>query len=159
MWSRLVVLLLLLLFPACSGNSGGAGAPSIEIAASGGATGGDVSTSAPAQVPADTTEGGAVAAKGPMAPAEAWTAIRSGALLVDVRTQAEYDQGHLEGALLIPHDQIGGRAGELGDDKSRPVVLYCRSGNRSSQAKAALESLGFTNVMNAGGYETLKHAQ
>jgi phage shock protein E len=159
MWPRFVVLLLLLLLPACSGNSGGAGAPSSDIATSGGATGGDVPASAPAQVPAGTGEGGAVAAKGPMPPAEAWTAIRSGGLLVDVRTQAEYDQGHLEEALLIPHDQIGARAGELGDDKSRPIVLYCRSGNRSSQAKAALESLGFTNVMNAGGYETLNRAR
>ena len=87
---------------------------------------------------------------------EAWTAIRGGALLVDVRSQQEFDQGHLEGAVLIPHDEIASRASELGADKSRPIVLYCRTGNRSGQAKRALEELGYTHVMNAGGYESLK---
>jgi phage shock protein E len=71
----------------------------------------------------------------------------------------EFDQGHLEGALLIPHDRIASRASELGDDKQRTIVLYCRSGNRSAQAKEALEKIGYTNVMNAGGYESLKQAQ
>jgi phage shock protein E len=90
---------------------------------------------------------------------KAWMEIRNGALLVDVRTQQEFDQEHLEGALLIPHDRIASRASELGDDKQRTIVLYCRSGNRSAQAKEALEKIGYTNVMNAGGYESLKQAQ
>ncbi|HET7904368.1 MAG TPA: rhodanese-like domain-containing protein, partial [Candidatus Eisenbacteria bacterium] len=48
---------------------------------------------------------------------------------------------------------------ELGDDKSRAIVLYCRTGNRSGQAKRALEELGYTNVMNAGGYESMRRVQ
>lgn len=99
------------------------------------------------------------AAKAPSVQAEAWAAIRGGALLVDVRSQQEFDQGHLEGATLIPHDQIAARASELGVDKTRPIVLYCRTGNRSGQAKRALEELGYTNVRNAGGYESLKQVQ
>lgn len=103
--------------------------------------------------------GGTAAIKTPSVQEKAWAEIRSGALLVDVRTQQEFDQGHLENAILIPHDQIAARASELGTDKHRAIVLYCRSGSRSSQAKLALEKLGYTDVMNAGGYEALKQAQ
>ena len=105
------------------------------------------------------TGGGTSATRTASVQEQAWTAIRGGALLVDVRSRDEFDLGHLEGAVLIPHDQIAARASELGDDKGRAIVLYCRSGNRSSQAKLALEKLGYTNVMNAGGYERLKQAQ
>lgn len=151
MRTRWMLLLALLLFPACSSHTDKAGAPA-----------GDVTESAvphgDAAAPAPPASGGSAVADARTSPADAWAAIRSGALLVDVRTQAEFDQGHLEGALLIPHDQIGARASELGGEKSRAIVLYCRSGNRSSQAKKALEGLGFTNVMNAGGYESLKEA-
>lgn len=89
----------------------------------------------------------------------AWQQIRDGALLVDVRTQAEFDAGHLDGAILIPHDQITSRLSELGDDKSRKIVLYCRSGRRASIVKQQLEGLGFQSVLNAGGYEALKRAR
>jgi phage shock protein E len=151
---RFVLLLLLLFFPSCSSNADKAGAPTSDIPASQGDAG--TATEDPAAAGASA---GTAASRAPAAAEDAWAAIRSGALLVDVRSQAEYDQGHLEGALLIPHDQIAARAAELGDDKSRAVVLYCRTGNRSSQAKKALEGLGFTNIRNAGGYETLKQAQ
>lgn len=158
--TRMILLALLLSFSSCSGHTDKTGTPS-----------NDVTSSAPQPVPAsapDSTQAAATAAPGSsgaaaasaiLAPADAWAAIRAGALLVDVRTASEYAQGHLENALLIPHDQIVARAGELGDDKTRPIVLYCRSGNRSSQAKKALDALGYTNVMNAGGYEGLKQAQ
>jgi phage shock protein E len=91
--------------------------------------------------------------------AEAWKAIRDGALLVDVRTRPEFDRGHLEGALLVPHDEIVSRAAELGDDRDRTIVLYCRTGNRSARAKRALEDLGYTHVINAGGYENMIRAR
>lgn len=150
-----VLLLLLLFFPSCSSHADKAGAPTSEIPASGAA-----GTATESSASAGTGGGaGTAASKAPAVAEDAWAAIRSGALLVDVRTQAEYDQGHLDGALLIPHDQIASRAAELGDDRNRAVVLYCRSGNRSSQAKKALEGLGFTNVRNAGSYESLKQAQ
>ena len=88
----------------------------------------------------------------------AWQKIRAGALLVDVRTPAEYARGHLEGAINIPYDQIGARAGELGD-KDREIVLYCRSGRRSGIAKQTLEKQGFTRLFNAGSYQRLLEAQ
>lgn len=87
----------------------------------------------------------------------AWNMLDHGALLVDVRTQKEYDAGHLEGALLIPHDEIAARLAELGDDTHRPIVLYCRSGHRAGLAQTTLEENGFTRVFNGGGYEPLKN--
>jgi len=92
-------------------------------------------------------------------PADVWSAILAGALLVDVRTRAEFDAGHLEGAILIPHEEIAVRSAELGGDKARSIVVYCRSGHRSGKAARALADLGYVNVINGGGYEGLKQAQ
>lgn len=77
-------------------------------------------------------------------------------LVIDVRTKAEYDSGHLEGALNIPYDVIGPQIGKVTEDKDREIVLYCRSGRRAGVALDALKALGYTNVTNAGGYEALK---
>ena len=85
----------------------------------------------------------------------AWALLDQGALLVDVRTPAEYAQGHLEGAINIPHDQIARRVAEFGQDKGRPIVVYCRSGRRSGIALETLDGLGFTRVHNGGGYDSL----
>lgn len=90
---------------------------------------------------------------------EAWRAVAKGALLVDVRTPGEFQQGHLEGALNIPHDQILNHVEELGGDKDRSIVLYCRTGNRSGQAEKALKDNGFTHVLNGGGYRDLLKAR
>ncbi len=89
----------------------------------------------------------------------AWQEIRNGALLVDVRSRQEYDAGHLEGALLIPHDQVERRIAEFGDDKGRSIVLYCRSGRRAGVAEQVLRGAGFTNVLNAGGYKEMMAAR
>ncbi len=89
----------------------------------------------------------------------AWQEIGNGALLVDVRTPREYEAGHLDGAVLIPHDQVEQRLAEFGDDKSRSIVLYCRSGRRAGVAEQILREAGFTNVLNAGGYEAMKAAK
>ena len=59
-------------------------------------------------------------------------------LVIDVRTVQEWDKGHLEGAVLIPYDQIGERIGAVVKDKSQTIYLYCRSGRRSHIAKEAL---------------------
>lgn len=82
--------------------------------------------------------------------------VKNGALLVDVRTKDEFDQGHLVGARNIPLDYIEGNADALAADKDREIVLYCRSGRRSGIAQTILRSRGFRQVLNAGGYETLK---
>lgn len=75
--------------------------------------------------------------------------VAGGAKLVDVRTAAEFAQGHLEGALLIPFDEIGARASEIGS-KQQATVLYCRSGRRSAIARQKLLELGFTTVYDLG---------
>ena len=89
----------------------------------------------------------------------AWDAIDRGAPVIDVRTDAEFQQGHLPGAILIPYDEIAARLAELPTDKARPIVLYCRSGRRSGIAKQTLEELGFTNAINGGGYDALMRAR
>ena len=90
---------------------------------------------------------------------QAWQKIRANALLIDVRTPAEFDQGHLEGAVNIPYDQLEARIAELGDDRDREIVLYCRSGRRSGIAGKTLKKLGFTRVLDAGGYRSLLQAK
>jgi phage shock protein E len=101
-------------------------------------------------------------ASGPSGPAAA-SAVASAALVIDVREPSEFAAGHLDGAENIPVGQVAGRVDEisqkLGGDKSRPVVVYCKSGSRSARAKAALEQAGFQNVTNAGGYDELKGAR
>ncbi|WP_394561927.1 rhodanese-like domain-containing protein [Aquipseudomonas alcaligenes] len=78
------------------------------------------------------------------------------AVLIDVRTQEEFAAGALPGASLIPHEQIAQRIAAVAPDKNAPVVLYCRSGRRSGIAQDRLLELGYSNVINAGGYEQLQ---
>lgn len=80
--------------------------------------------------------------------AEARKMVEDGAVLVDVRSPGEFGSGHIEGAKNIPVGEIGGRAGELPKDKT--IVVYCRSGARSGQARSVLASKGFENVHNLG---------
>ena len=86
---------------------------------------------------------------------EAWKKIRSGALLVDVRSPEEY-QTHVEGAVNIPYDNVKERLAEFGEDKNREIVLYCKSGRRAGIAKTVLTGNGYTHVFNAGGYSDLE---
>ena len=82
-----------------------------------------------------------------------------GAVLIDVRTADEFASGALPGATLIPHGDIAARIAEVAPDKHTPVVLYCRSGRRSSIAQDELQALGYTQVINAGGYDQFKLAR
>lgn len=75
---------------------------------------------------------------------------------VDVRTQAEFDAGHLDGAALIPYNVISSKIFAVVKDKNQPINLYCRSGRRAEIALRTLERLGYTNVQNLGSYEVLK---
>ena len=70
-------------------------------------------------------------------------------VVYDVRTAEEYAAGHIPGAVNIPHDVIGDRIPVK--DKDAVVVVYCRSGNRSGQARRTLERLGYTNIADFGG--------
>ena len=83
-----------------------------------------------------------------MSAAQARTLIAEGGTLVDVRTPAEFQAGHLTGAINIPVDQMEARIGEI--PSSRSVVLYCASGLRSSAAAGKLRRAGRTEVFNLG---------
>ncbi len=72
---------------------------------------------------------------------EAQKLIDEGAQLIDVRVDHEWEVGRIAGATHIPLDELSGRAGEI--DKERPVVVYCRGGNRSAMAAAALAEAGY----------------
>ena len=80
---------------------------------------------------------------------EAKKKLAEGAFLVDVRTPSEFAAGHLPNAINIPVDQVGQRLKEFGA-KDRPIVVYCRSGARSSNAASTLKSAGFQQVYNLG---------
>jgi len=71
-------------------------------------------------------------------------------LIIDVRTQAEWNNGHIEGAILIPYDSIGEMIGTVVKDKSKMIYVYCRSARRSQIAKETLEKLGYKDVVNLG---------
>jgi rhodanese-related sulfurtransferase len=75
---------------------------------------------------------------------EARKLLDEGAQLVDVRADHEWDAGHIAGAEHVPLSELPQRTGEI--DKDRPVVVYCRGGNRSSMATAALNEAGFDAV-------------
>ena len=74
-----------------------------------------------------------------------------GYIILDVRTQKEFDEKHIPGAILIPDYEIRGRAGEVLTDKDQLILVYCRSGRRSRNVAASLVELGYTNIREFGG--------
>ncbi len=74
---------------------------------------------------------------------------------IDVRSAAEFQQGHLPGAIHIPHTDIANRIQQVTRDKNAEIQLYCRSGRRSGLAEAELKKLGYQHVVNAGAYQQL----
>lgn len=85
-------------------------------------------------------------------PEEAKTLMdQGGAIILDVRTQQEYDQGHIPGAILLPDYQVKELAEEYLPDKEQLILVYCRSGNRSKKASETLADMGYTNVKEFGG--------
>ena len=85
----------------------------------------------------------------------------SGYIIIDARTQEEYDEGHIPGAILIPEYEIADRVEKELPDKKQLILVYCRSGRRSKIAAEELVKLGYTNVKEFGGiidweYETTK---
>ena len=85
------------------------------------------------------------------AEAKALMDSESGYIIIDARTQEEYDQGHIPGAILIPEYEIAVRAEKELPDKDQLILVYCRSGRRSKIAAEELVKLGYTNVKEFGG--------
>ena len=95
------------------------------------------------------------------AEAKALMDSESGYIIIDARTQEEYDQGHIPGAIMIPEYEIADRAEKELPDKDQLILVYCRSGRRSKIAAEELVKLGYTNVKEFGGiidweYEIVK---
>ena len=74
-----------------------------------------------------------------------------GYIILDVRTQEEYDEGHIPGAVVISHEEIAEKAEGVLTDKDQLILVYCRSGRRSKIAAEALVELGYTNIKEFGG--------
>ena len=71
--------------------------------------------------------------------------------IVDVRTQSEYDEGHIQNAVLIPNETIGSEPLSNLPDKNAVILVYCRSGRRSEEAARKLVNLGYVSVYDFGG--------
>lgn len=83
--------------------------------------------------------------------------VKKDATLYDVRTPEEFSAGHFQNATLLPLQDI--QAGKLPKEaKDKKLYVYCRSGNRSSQAKALLEKAGYTDVVDLGGLSDVQAA-
>lgn len=81
------------------------------------------------------------------------TAIQEGAFLVDVRTPAEFSEGSVKDAVNIPLNQVASQLAKFKGKKT--IVVFCRSGSRSSQAKKILEENRFENVINGGSWQNV----
>ncbi len=81
---------------------------------------------------------------------EAMNLVEDGAVLIDVRTIAEYSSGHLDDAINIPVEVIADQIESKVSDKDTKIVVYCRSGNRSATAGQTLIDMGYTNVYDLG---------
>lgn len=84
----------------------------------------------------------------------------AGLLVIDVRSEREFQTTAIERAVNVPLPQLAHRIGELAADKARPLVLYCASGARSGVGCGVLQQMGYTRVTNAGGlYAAADHLQ
>ena len=82
--------------------------------------------------------------------------VNEGAFLVDVRSPGEFADGNVKGSVNIPLDQVQNQLAKFKEKEN--IVFFCRSGNRSSQAKSILEQNGFTNVTNGGTWQDVNAA-
>ena len=83
--------------------------------------------------------------------------LNEGATVIDVRSSWEFADGHIEGALNIPLDEIPQRIEEI-KDLNYPLLLYCQSGNRSGMACGILQQFGIAKVHNGGGLANMRIA-
>lgn len=81
--------------------------------------------------------------------------LNKGATIIDVRTKAEYQNGHIKGSVNIPLDKLESNISKI--NKNKPIITCCASGMRSAAAKNILKTHGFTEVHNGGAWIGLKH--
>ena len=81
--------------------------------------------------------------------------VQQGAIIVDVRSKAEFTGGHIKGAINIPVNVLSNHLGQL-KDKNKTIITCCASGMRSAAAKNILKSNGYTSVHNGGGWSSLQ---
>ena len=84
-------------------------------------------------------------------PQEAMEMISDDIIILDVRTQEEYNEGHVRNAVLLPHNEIAESSEAILTDKNKTILVYCRSGGRSRLAAEELIELGYTKVYDFGG--------
>ena len=72
-------------------------------------------------------------------------------IILDVRTEEEFSEGHIDGAILIPDYEIADKAEKILTDKDQLILVYCRSGRRSKLAADSLVTMGYTNIKEFGG--------
>ena len=85
-------------------------------------------------------------------PAAAREWLNKGALVIDVRSEAEYREQHLPGTINIPLDRLGDEIARHAPKKEQPLLLHCRSGARSGTGTSALKKMGYQHVFNLGSY-------
>ncbi|MCC7338429.1 MAG: rhodanese-like domain-containing protein [Pirellulaceae bacterium] len=81
---------------------------------------------------------------------------RDDVVIIDVRSNEEWESGHVAQAFHIPHTEIAQKIEEVARNKDAKIVLYCAAGGRAGKAKEVLDALGYTDVENAGGYDDIK---
>ncbi|MEO5643633.1 MAG: rhodanese-like domain-containing protein [Bacteroidia bacterium] len=81
--------------------------------------------------------------------------MKNGAIIIDVRTRAEFQDGHIRGSVNIPLQGLESNLSKIKKDK--PVIICCASGMRSASAKSILKSKGFSEVYNGGGWNNLQY--
>jgi len=84
-------------------------------------------------------------------PEDALALMSGDVVILDVRTQEEFEGGHIRNAVLLPYDEIRERAESVIPEKSRTILVYCRSGRRSEVASRTLIDMGYTDVYDFGG--------
>ncbi|MGY5451859.1 rhodanese-like domain-containing protein [Agarivorans sp. MS3-6] len=90
----------------------------------------------------------------------AWRNVQQqDALLIDVRSEGEFSQGHIDKAYNIPHTVIADQIAAITKDKNQAIVVYCRSGNRSGYALQVLQAMGYQHVVNGGGLNEMMASQ
>lgn len=87
-------------------------------------------------------------------PATAREWLNQGALVIDVRSEAEYREGHLSGTINIPLGRLADEIARHAPDKEKPLLLHCRSGGRSGMGASTLKKMGYRNVLNLGSYRS-----